>query len=216
MKLKITVPESLSEITLGQYQKYLKIQEQNEDGHFLQSKLIEILCDIPLDVVLKMKLSDTNAISEMLIDLLSEEPQLVKHFDLNGKKYGFIPNLDEISLGEYIDLDTFLGDWDNIHKAMNVLYRPIKGKYGERYSIEKYNPSDALHLKDMPMDCVVSSMLFFYRLGIDLSTTILNSLQESQENNLVQYLNSQKNGVGINQYTHSLKATLRELKISLN
>jgi hypothetical protein len=29
-------------------------------------------------------------------------------------------------LGEYIDLDAFLGDWDNMHRAMAVLYRPIE------------------------------------------------------------------------------------------
>jgi hypothetical protein len=28
-----------------------------------------------------------------------------------------------MSFGEYIDLDTYIGDWDNIEKAMAVLYR---------------------------------------------------------------------------------------------
>ena len=74
MKVEITVPESLSEITLGQYQKYLKLQDKNEDNHFLQSKLIEIFCNVPLDVVMKMRLTDTNAISDMLAELLKQEP----------------------------------------------------------------------------------------------------------------------------------------------
>ena len=43
MRMKITVPNSLSEIKLSQYQKFLQIQKNNEDEHFLASKMIEIL-----------------------------------------------------------------------------------------------------------------------------------------------------------------------------
>jgi len=216
MKVEITIPESLSEITLGQYQKYLKIQEQNNDNHFLQSKLIEIFCDVPLDVVYKMKLADTNSISDMLVELLKQEPELVKQTKINGVDYGFIPKLEDISLGEYIDLDTNINDWQNMHKVMNVLYRPIKNKSHGRYNIEDYDANDGLHMKDIPLDCAVSSMIFFYRLGIDLSTTILSYLQNKEEENLVQYLSSQPNGDGMSQYIHSLRETLQELNISLN
>lgn len=216
MRVKITIPESLSEITLGQYQKYLKIQEENEEGQFLQSKLIEIFCNVPLDVVMTMKLSDTNAIADMIVSLLDQKPSLVRKTKINGKEYGFIPKLEDISLGEYIDLDTNIGNWENLHQAMNVLYRPIKAKYGERYSIEDYKAQDGLHMKDITMDCVFSSIVFFYHLGMELSQTILNYLQEKEESNLVQYLSSQPNGVGISQFTNSLRETLQELKISLN
>ncbi len=216
MKVEITVPESLSEITLGQYQKYLKLQDKNEDNHFLQSKLIEIFCNVPLDVVMKMRLTDTNAISDMLAELLKQEPELVKKTKINNIEYGFIPKLEDMSLGEYIDLDTNISDWENMHKVMNVLYRPIVGKSQGRYNIKDYEPNDGLHMKDIPLDCAVSSMIFFYRLGIDLSTTILSYLQNKEEQNLVQYLNSQPNGDGMSQYIHSLRETLQELNISLN
>jgi hypothetical protein len=57
---------------------------------------------------------------------------------MDGVEYGFIPNLDDMSFGEYVDLDTYLGDWQNIHRAMAVLYRPIREKRGERYNIVPY------------------------------------------------------------------------------
>lgn len=38
---------------------------------------------------------------------------------------GFLPKLDEITLGEFIDVESNIGDWQNIHKAMAVLYRPV-------------------------------------------------------------------------------------------
>jgi len=135
---------------------------------------------------------------------------------MKGVEYGFIPNLDEISLGEYIDLDTYLGDWENMHRAMAVLYRPIKEKYGERYNLVEYEAGDGELMKNMPMDAVISSVLFFYHLGIDLSQAMMNYLEESQETRLVQYLSSDKSGAGINQFTHSLKGILHDLKISLN
>ena len=41
MNIEINVPSSLNEITLGQYQKFLKIAENNPDGNFLDAKMIE-------------------------------------------------------------------------------------------------------------------------------------------------------------------------------
>lgn len=216
MKVEITIPESLSEVTLGQYQKFLKIQENNDDQRFLQIKMIEIFCNVPAEYVLNMRLSDTNEIITMLNELFSDNQKLVQRTKLNGKEYGFIPKLEDISLGEYIDLDTYISDWENMHLAMNVLYRPIKNKYGERYSIEDYKATDGLHMKDLTLDCVMGGLLFFYHLGTDLSRTILNYSQESQQSNLIQFLNSTENGGGINLLHHSLNSMLQDLKISLN
>jgi len=216
MKVEITIPDSLSEVTLDQYQRYLKIQENNTDEKFLASKMIEIFCGVKLSDTLKMKFSDVDSICNILIDMFNEKPQLVKTFKMKGVEYGFIPKLDDISLGEYVDLDTFLGDWENMHRAMAVLYRPIDKKYGDKYSIVDYEAEDGEVMKDMPLEAVVSSIIFFYHLGIDLSQAMMNYLEEQEETNLVQYLNSEQSGVGINQFTHSLKAILEDLKISHN
>ena len=216
MKVEITIPDSLSEVTLDQYQRYLKIQDNNQDEKFLASKMIEIFCGVKLSDTLKMKYADVDGICNILVDMFNEKPQLVTKFKMKGVEYGFIPKLDDISLGEYIDLDAFLGDWDNMHRAMAVLYRPIDKKYGDKYSIVDYEAEDGEIMKDMPLDAVVSSIIFFYHLGIDLSQAMMNYLEEQQETNLVQYLNSEQSGVGINQFTHSLRGILDDLKISLN
>ena len=121
-----------------------------------------------------------------------------------------------MSFGEYVDLDTYISDWQNIHKAMAVLYRPIKEKHGNRYNIVPYQVIDAESMRQMPLDAVIGSVLFFYRLGIDLSKAMMNYLEEEQQTRLVQYLSSDKNGDGINHYSHLLKEILHDLKISLN
>ena len=216
MKVEITIPDSLSEVTLDQYQRYLKIQDNNQDEKFLASKMIEIFCGVKLSDTLKMKYADVDGICNILVDMFNEKPQLVTKFKMKGIEYGFIPKLDDISLGEYIDLDAFLGDWENMHRAMAVLYRPIDTKYGDKYSIKDYEAGDGEIMKDMPLDAVISSIIFFYHLGIDLSQAMMNYLEEQEETSLVQYLNSEQSGVGINQFTHSLKEILDDLKISLN
>jgi hypothetical protein len=215
MKVDINIPDSLAEVTLEQYQKYLKIQNENKDEKFLAVKMIEIFCGLRGDHVLMMRATDIQSIVNILTDMLNDTPKLVTQFKMKGKQYGFIPKLEDMSFGEYIDLDTFMGDWDNMHRAMNVLYRPITDQYGDKYAIEEYQVDSVEQMKGMPMNAVLGSILFFYNLGMDLSRTMLNSL-ESKEANLAQYLISEENGVGINHFSHSLKGILDDLKISLN
>ena len=216
MKLNIKIPSSLKEITLRQYKRYLKLQETVKDERFLNAKMIEIFCNVELKDVMLLKLNDSNEIISMLSELFERKPSLVSKFKLNGLEYGFQPQLDDLTLGEYIDLDTYIGDWENMEKAMNVLYRPVIVKLKEKYSIEEYNTETSEQLLDMPMDAAMSSIFFLWNLGLELSKTMTSSLAEEETEVLTQYLNSQKSGVGINQFTDSLKGILQDLKISLN
>ena len=216
MKIEITVPTSLNEITLEQYQKFLKIAEENPEGNFLNAKMIEIFCGIPLSDSYKLKMSSVSAIIDILNEMLNVTPNHVEKFTLNGVQYGFIPDLDEMSLGEYIDLDNNISSWAEMHKAMNVLYRPIKIKKGDKYSIEDYDVSNPEALKDMPLDAAIGAVFFFLNLGLELSKhTILYSNLEEMED-IQEQLILEENGVGINHFMLSLEEMLQDLKISLN
>lgn len=212
MKAYIDVPDSLSDIKLRQYQKFVKETKDNEDTDFIQNKIIEIFCNVRASDVKKIKYTDIKKISDRINKLFEEKPALVRNFNLYGVNYYFIPNLDEISLGEYIDIDTYISDWDNIHIAMNVLYRPLKQKLKEKYLIEDYNENNNTVLQDMPLDTVMSSIFFFYHLGNDLLKVIVNYLQNSQEIQQALDQTSVKSGDGITVSMLSLKETLRNLK----
>ncbi len=216
MRKQVIVPDSLNEVTLEQYQKYIKIQDNNEDDTFLAIKMIEIFCGIRADLIMKMKASSIRDITSVLAEMFDQKPLLVKEFKMNGIDYGFIPDLENMTFGEYVDLDTYIGDYENMHRAMAVLYRPIIQRYKDKYLVDEYSGDDSDKMKDMPMDAVLSSILFFYHLGMDLSKTMLNSLQQEGNKDLVQQLTLGKNGVGINQFSDSLKEILQDLKISLN
>ena len=215
MKVEVYIPDTLSEITLGQYQRYLKLQQDNINENLLATKMIEIFCGLRNETIMAMKANSIKDITMILTDMFNEKPPLVREFKMGGVSYGFIPKVEDMSFGEYIDLDTFIGDYENLHRAMNVLYRPIKLKDKEKYLIEDYDSKEPDVMKDMPMDAVLSSILFFYNLGMDLSKAMLNYLEDN-ETNLAQYLTSEQNGDGINHFSDSLKEILDDLKISLN
>ena len=215
MEVKITVPDSLKDIPLHKYQKFQKVLDVNKEASlndlFIQEKILQIFCDLPLSDALKYRKSDIDKITEMVAKTLEQKPGLVRSFTIGEIEFGFIPKLEDMTFGEYIDLDNSIGDIQNLHKAMAVLYRPIKQKIKDKYLIEEYR-GDNYHeaMKHTPMDAVVSSMLFFWNLGIELSKAMIAYLQEGED--LTQEQISVLNGVGINQFMHWQMEMLPSLK----
>jgi hypothetical protein len=220
MKMKFTVPNKLSEITLGQYQKYLKLLEDNPDEGlnttFVKTKMLEIFCNIPFVELHQFKVKDIDETVQIIFNALESDPPLPGIFKMGDLDFGFIPSLEDMTFGEYVDLDSYIGDWKQMQKAMAVLYRPVKAKMKDKYLIEKYR-GDNFHdiMVNMPLDAVFGSIVFFYHLGIDCSKGMMNYL-EDQANNTALGKALDRNGVGINQYTHLLKEILDDLKVSLN
>lgn len=218
MKLHINIPDSLSDITLAQYQRFDKINtKENEGSIFLMQKMVEIFCWVPLDLTREIKYNDLTDIIEHLNKLLTGEPELITTFLLNGKQFGFIPDLDNITLGEYIDLDNYLGSWENMHKAMSVMYRPVTLKKDNRYLIEQYKGS--IYEEEMlksPLSVAISAMIFFYHLNNELLSYTLKYLKQEIGENLSQdqLKTLEKNGAGINQSLSSLTTILKDLNIS--
>ena len=197
MKIKLNIPEKLSEMTLGQYQDWLKVSEGKELDTFLQQKIIEIFCGITLKEVMQIKASDIDRLVADISNIFKEEPKFIDRFDYGGKEFGFIPKLDDISFGEYVDLDTYLQDWQLMHKAMAVLFRPITLKRKDKYLIEDYESAEKYDLKCMPLDVVFGSLVFFYHLRNELEKHILNFLANQTEIKVSQELRAfLKNGVG--------------------
>jgi len=215
MEVKITVPDSLKDIPLHKYQRFHKVLEVNKDASFddlfIQEKILQIFCDLPLSDAIKYRKKDIDNITEMITQTLEQKPDLVLSFKLGDTEFGFIPKLEDMTFGEYIDLDNSISDVQNLHKAMAVLYRPIKQKIKDKYLIEEYR-GDNYHeaMKHTPMDAVVSSMLFFWNLGIELSKAMIAYLQDQED--LTQEQISVLNGDGINQYMHLQMETLLNLK----
>lgn len=209
MKLDIYVPSSLDEITLEQYQRFYKISNGQETSNFVNQKMVEIFCNIDLKDVVKIKYTSLNKILKHFDALFKQNQIFVNKFNLKGVQYGFIPKLDDMTFGEYIDLDTFFSDWSSMHKAMSVLYRPVTYSSNGKYQIEEYKGNNN-NLKQMPLSIVMATIIFFYSLSKDLSINTLKSLQKEEMNmELNQALEG--SGAGINLYMELAKETLQDL-----
>ena len=97
MKGSLLIPNNLGEITLKQYQKYLKIQEKNVDPYFLQCKMIEIFCNLDGKTVRLLNVLDANRIVNILNKMFEDKPRLIRTFTIGGIEYGLIPQLDDMS-----------------------------------------------------------------------------------------------------------------------
>lgn len=200
MKLTLNIPESLSEVTLDQYQQWLKVSEDKEMNNFLQQKMIEIFCGVTLKQVMLIKAKDIESIVVQISELFNQKDnKFIDRFKYQDQDFGFIPKLDDMTFGEYVDLDTYLSDWQLMHKAMAVLYRPITFKKKNQYLIEDYETADKYNMKQMTLDVVFGSMVFFWNLRNELQNHILSYLANQTEVPISQELrDSLKNGAGIN------------------
>ena len=214
MELKLNIPNSLNEITLGQYQEFEKLDLTNDS--MVHLKMIEIFCKVPEIVVRNINAIDVTDICDVINNMFDTKHQLINSFKLGKQEYGFVPNLDDMSFGEYIDLDTFIGDTENLHRAMNVLYRPIDLRQGNRYTLKEYDPDTNETAKEFPLDAVLGAIVFFYSLGKDLSLTMMNSLDKANQETLAQHLISHPNTDGTTASLQSLTEILQSLNISLS
>jgi hypothetical protein len=165
----------------------------------------------------KIPLKDVKKINSKIDKLFHEEADFVIRFKIDDVEYGFIPNLDDITYGENKDIATYLGKWENMHKAMAVMYRPIIARVKDKYEIEAYEGSAkyADIMKKAPLGVVLGSMIFFCRLTNELASYIQSYL-ESDESLLQSPEVLVESGDQLRNYILSLKETFDDLTKSLN
>lgn len=198
--MRIEVPTDLTQITIGQFLKW-KHASENSSEEFLPFLLISIFCNIELNECIKIPKKQFDEILFTIGQALEQEPKHELRFTMNGIEYGFIPNIDEIKTGEYIDLDTYINT-DPL-KAMMVMYRPIKGKFKDLYNIEDYKGTDGFEImNDAPASVFLGAKVFFYTLSNELLMCLpsyFNRVTTAEEKIIME-----KNGAGISQLMQSL------------
>jgi hypothetical protein len=148
------------------------------------TETIAALSDIPKKLVKELALSDVAIIMSKIGELQSKQDTKLKRIiEINGIEYGFHPDLDSISLGEYADIEQFIknGIDKQLPELMAVLYRPIKEKKNDIYIIDAYDGDIRLRaeeMKQMSAEQVQSALVFFYTLGKVLSEILPLYLME--------------------------------------
>lgn len=215
--MEVKIPTEINDITVAEYQKYSSIDFEKQDTDFAAFKLIEIFCGIPLDVVSKFPLKDAEDIATQINGVLAQSGKFTNRFTLDGVEYGFIPSLEDMTLGEYINLEEFLSDSKTLNRAAAVMYRPITRRLGKMYEIEPYeaNKDQWDVMKGAPIGIISEAVVFFYRLGKELLLRSTSFLADQEEKGIIlEKLSSVLNTDGLIRSTLWQGETLLDLKRS--
>jgi hypothetical protein len=215
MKLELIVPTELKDIPLKSYQEFVKMRDASNDEDFVAQKMIEIFCGIELKDVVKMRLTDVDALLVSFGKIFSEKPKFQHRFTLHGIEYGFIPKLEDISFEEFTNIEQLMKSWDTLHLAMAVMYRPITLTAKGKYEIMPYSYSEDMGeiFKYCPLDIALSARVFFWNLAKELLNAIPSYLEKEILKNptLAKEVNSLNNGDGMRSIMRSLTESLKTL-----
>ena len=213
MKVKIKTKEgkketyntidSWSDVTL---EKFAELTELSKGSKAKEAEeTLATLSDMPKKLIKELSLRDVSIILGKMAELQEEQETILKKIiEIDGVEYGMHPDLSEITLGEYADIETLIkeGIEDNLPELMAILFRPItaKGESEDVYDIEAYDGKIKIRaevMKKMSAEQVQSALVFFYGFGmVFLQTMRLYSMEQKQEMKTSQMETLQKSGDG--------------------
>ena len=173
---------SWEDVTMEKWLKLVDFQEGTKSEE--AEETIAALSDIPKQLVKELALKDVAVIMSKIAELQAKQDSSLKRIiEIDGKEYGFHPDLDSITLGEYADIETFIknGIEKSLPELMAVLYRPIKEKKNDIYIIDAYDGNIRLRteeMKKMSAEQVQSALVFFYHFAKELSMILPLYLME--------------------------------------
>lgn len=183
--MKVILPENQSEITLEQYQRYVKLLERTDlDIYNFNRRKLEIFTPLTFKDTENVTQVDFEFCLNQIDKALNEEVEFKNRFTLGGVEFGFIPNLDEMTTAEYVDLNKYTNTADTLHYLMAILFRPIinKDSFGN-YEIQNYQGTKEYFeiMKKMPLSVANGSLFFFINLSTELQSYILKYTKEVQK-----------------------------------
>lgn len=196
--MELRLPHRWSDLTLGELQVMMTSENQLERISICTGQSVDKLRTMPQKLI--------EAAGAHIDQLLTQETaRFEKVVEMDGKRFGFVPDWDAFTAGEWIDLETYLEDfWKNAHKVMAVLFREVTYELGEKYEVKKYTAKeDASIFEEMPADLVSGTLLFFWTTRNELLHSMKYSLLEAAE----AAIQSAKSGAGITSSTPSQEKT---------
>ena len=173
---------SWADVTLEKWIKLIEAQTGTKAKEARET--IAIMSDIPKSLIDEMALKDVAILMSKLSELQAEkDTKLKKIIEIEGQQYAFHPNLDDLTLGEYADIESFIkaGLEKKMPEIMAVLFRPITEREKNVYAIAAYDGKIAIRaekMKQMSAEQVQSALVFFWRFVINLSQILPSFLVE--------------------------------------
>jgi len=168
--MKVTIPENIADITLGQYMSYEELLTKGYDERNLLRRKINLFTNISFKDTELLTAKDFTRLSYLIDVALSQDAEFVNRFKMLDIEFGFIPNFDKISVGEFADITQHASDKNKTHNLMAVLFRPIINSKGDSYELMPYNGTAeyAELMKQMPLHVANGAVFFFLNLTKEL------------------------------------------------
>jgi hypothetical protein len=160
---------SWAEVSLEKWIKIIDLETGSKTKE--AEETIAIFSDMPRRLVNELSIRDVAIIISKMSELQSkQDTKLKKVYEIEGVEYGMHPNLDDITLGEYADLESFIKDGinKNLPEIMAILFRPIvkmSEKNKDIYTVEAYDGDitfRAEQMKKMTAEQVQNALVFFW------------------------------------------------------
>lgn len=177
--------------TYIEYENYIKsLDKDNYNNDEIIQNTIKIFYNLNDEQYKNLTLNNINDLYQIINNILSIKEPIVLKFKHNKKTYAINPNFNDLTFGEWVDLDT-----DDILKQISILYRPIKHKLFKKYTIEKYKADIKIYddMKEwLTLDVYLNFIGFFLNLNKELLSYTLNYLMVDQDLNHEQKNSLQK------------------------
>ena len=169
--MEVIIPTKADEIPLSKYVECFNIgNDESLDDTWKAKKIIKAITGAGYDALDRIPVRQLSELSAKIAAVLQQEQPFQQRFTWQGVEYGFIPNLQDLTTGEFVDIDSYSGDdfIENLHIVMAVLYRPIVEEYKELYKIEPYKGTDGEHFRELPISITTGALAFFFAFRSEL------------------------------------------------
>lgn len=188
--MDLIIPTNTSEIKTGQYISYM---ENYKEG-MTESEHLDLMFVSFTNATTSEGVSekDKNEVCFLVVKAIETAGKMTNIVKLNGVEYGFIPNFDKITTGEFTNLSDYGKiderehallklDYELILYFLSICYRPVVKKLGKTYKIKRYKNTDNSELfKELPLSYVVGIEGFFLTLHEDLQIALKIYSEEAQ------------------------------------
>jgi hypothetical protein len=195
----------IKEPTIKTWSEIMKLKDVMDEGE-LYIRVIELTTGLTREQILESEASKIKEIGEKVFVIVNGSNKKVAYnFEFNGQEYEFL-DLNNLSFGQYIDIDTFLSKSEsyriqNLSELAAYLYREKGTKYGEK------NIQDRIKkFEDLPVKYLEGSVFFLLntaRASVELTQIYSKSkfLRLTMKTKIIFHLI----GAGIKQSAHLVK-----------
>lgn len=179
---KYDLPKSWNDINLRTYLELVKVIDKEFENDITKTvHILSALTTIPVEDIMKNEVSYFVDIQRKLTFLnFMPSTDVLDSFVIDGMVYQTVKNPNQITTGEFIDLNGLTSDnekiYENIPTLLAIFYRPvINGKRSSDYDILEVEERKKLFLEKLSIDKVFGCASFFLKLKM----TYLNLISQS-------------------------------------